>query len=104
MRQLAQELFADNGQIEVMETAGLERAQEEPYVDLVSSAGWNETLQRIVIPLLHKIRHELLKDINLDAGRRQGDIRAIALIGLIITETYRRSGEQMPEWIRREIE
>lgn len=87
----------------MQETAGIARLEEEPYSDLVSSVGWNDTMKRIVIPLIRKIKNELLKNIHLDEGQRIGNIRTIALFGAIIEEVYKRSGDKMPDWIRSEI-
>lgn len=101
-RDLASELFAD-GDYLVQETGGIRNAEEEPYSDLVSSRGWNDTVNKIILPLIRKIKNELLKDIRLDEGHRIGDIRTIALLGVILEEVYKRSGEKMPDWIRSEI-
>lgn len=102
-RDLANELFADNGDYLIQETAGIARAEEEPYLDLVSSQGWNDAMKYIVIPILGKIKRELLKDLRLSEGTRIGDIRTIALFGAIIEAVYKRSGQEMPGWIRSEI-
>lgn len=100
----ADKFFADNGEYMMHETGGVANAEREPYLDLVSSRGWAEVMKRIVIPIIHKVKHELLNTMKLDEGRRQGDIRLIALLGAIIEAIYQRAGEVPPPWIRSEFE
>lgn len=75
----------------------------EPYVDMLSSTGWDLTLKFVLIPYVAKIRQALLKQVGLPDEERHRLQGSLATLERFIEELYKRAQEKLPDWVAREF-
>jgi hypothetical protein len=101
-RTLAREFF-DSNQGMIHNTSGLDAEAREPYYDIVSSRGWQETARTVIIPLIRKLRRDLLHNEKLTEAQRQRQQGFLFYMYAVIVELYRRAGEDIPAGLRKEF-
>lgn len=102
-RTLAREIFGDGTQGFIANTAGLEADAREPYIDLIESQGWHEALRTVVVPMIRKVRLELVHKFNLDEAGRQRDVGFLFYLGTVLHGIYDKAGVEMPVELKKEF-
>lgn len=103
-RTLARDYFGETGNAMISNTEGLTAEAQEPYIDLVESAGWNLAIRAVFIPIIRKLRRELLHNDNLPEKSRLRDQGFLYFLALTLKELYSRAGEDnMPDALRKEF-
>ncbi|MDE2098152.1 MAG: hypothetical protein KGL39_12935 [Patescibacteria group bacterium] len=71
----------------------------EPYVDMLSSVGWDLAMRFVVLPYVGKIRQALLKQVGLPDEERHRLQGSLATIERLVEELYKRAQEKVPEGV-----
>lgn len=69
---------------------------KEPYFDMLCSTGWNLTIKYVLMPYLSRLRGALLKQTDLTTEERARLVGSLTTCEYLVTELYKRAGEQVP--------
>jgi hypothetical protein len=75
----------------------------EPYVDMLSTPGWELALKYVILPYVQRVRKSLLKQVDLPDPERQRLHGSLYTLEHIIEELYKRAQESVPGWVASEF-
>ncbi|MGH7745567.1 MAG: hypothetical protein ACREQ5_12365 [Candidatus Dormibacteria bacterium] len=99
---LAREFFGNESR--AMTAEGFTAEAREPYIDLICQDSWEEILRNVFIPIVKKLRREMIHRFNLPADQRQRDLGFLFFLAAALHEIYKRAGEEgMPPDLAKEF-
>lgn len=72
----------------------------EPFVDLLLSDGFKEAMRLVILPYIKDLRAALLRKTTMDETERARFIGSIYTIEHIVTQIFKRAGEEVPAWLQ----
>lgn len=73
--------------------------EREPFVDLLLSDGFKEAMRLVILPYLRDLRQALLRKSNMNEVERARYIGSLFTLEHIVTQIFKRAGEEVPAWL-----